>query len=103
MSRGYVILVIASFAMLAACEEQQPAVGGAMNIETAQQRLTDSLITMPGVSGVALGECDGEPCIKVLVVNRSEELLAKIPNTFEGFAVQVEETGEIEALGNSIP
>ena len=67
------------------------------------QAVEVALLNVAGASGVALGECDGEPCIKVMVVEKTEELLAKIPKTFEGFQVEVDETGEIGALGKATP
>ncbi len=79
------------------------AVVTAMSIEDAQKQLTDSLIILPGWAGTAIGECEGAPCIKVMVVRKPEDLLAKIPSTFEGFPVVVEETGEFRALGQSDP
>ena len=67
-------------------------------IEAVQERLTDNVLALPGVVGTAIGECDGEPCLKVLVVGKSQELAGEIPATFGGFPVVVEETGEISAL-----
>ncbi len=67
------------------------------SIEAAQQQLTDSVMSLPGVVGTAIGECEGAPCIKVYVVQNSQELTDKIPSTFEGFPVVVEATGEIRA------
>ncbi len=69
----------------------------AQSIEAAQQQLTDSVMSLPGVVGTAIGECAGAPCIKVYVVQKSQELTDKIPSTFEGFPVVVEATGEIRA------
>ena len=62
---------------------------------------TDSLLSLPGVVGTAIGECQGEPCIKVFVVKRTPELVSKIPATLERFRVAVEETGEIRALDST--
>ena len=71
----------------------------AATIEEAQLHLTDSVLTLTGVVGTAIGLCDDAPCIKVYVVRKTDELSAKIPSTFEGFPVDVEETGEFRALG----
>ena len=79
------------------------AVVTAMSIEDAQKQLTDSLMTLPGWAGTAIGECEGAPCIKVMVVRKTEELMAKIPSTFEGFPVVVEETGEFRPRGPGNP
>lgn len=43
-------------------------------------------------------ENDGQPCIKVYVVQRTPELDRKIFNRLAGYPVQIEETGGIRAL-----
>ncbi len=53
---------------------------------------------LPGVVGTAIGECNGAPCIKVLVAELTPELEDAIPSEFEGFRVEHDETGEIRAL-----
>lgn len=67
-------------------------------IEEVLKQHTDRLMSLPGVVGTAIGECEGKPCIKVLVVKRTPELLKTIPSALEGFPVVIEETGEIRAL-----
>ncbi len=76
-------------------QEETPLMG--QSIEAAQQQLTDSVMSLPGVVGTAIGECDGAPCIKVYVVKQSQELASKIPSPFEDCPVVVEATGEIRA------
>ena len=84
----------------AASLDQEQATVTAKTIEEAQQHLTDSVMSLPGVTGTMIGECEGEPCIMVLVVRKTEELADKIPSEFEGYPVEVEETGELRPLGN---
>ena len=67
-------------------------------IEQVLREHTDILMALPGVVGTAQGECAGEPCIKVLVVKKSTDLLERIPTSIDGYAVEVVETGEIKAL-----
>jgi hypothetical protein len=55
-------------------------------------------MAIPGVVGVALGECAHRHCIKVFVVKQTTELAARIPTTLSGFPVAIEETGEFRAL-----
>lgn len=69
-----------------------------MTIEEVLKQHTHRLMSLPGVVGTAIGECQGKPCIKVLVVKKSPELLNKIPSTLEGIPVAVEETGPFRAL-----
>ena len=59
----------------------------------------DSIMALPGVVGVGQGECDGSPCIQVLVAESTPELLKRIPPEIEGYPVAVLETGEFRALG----
>ncbi|MFQ5890340.1 MAG: hypothetical protein ACE5JR_09850 [Gemmatimonadota bacterium] len=68
------------------------------SIEAAQGRLTERVMALPGVVGTAIGECAGAPCIKVLVAELTADLGAAIPAEFEGYKVEVQETGEIRAL-----
>ncbi len=70
-------------------------------IEEVLSQHTDSLMSIPGVVGTAIGECAGKPCIKVLVVKKTPELSAKLPTTLDGFVVDVQETGEIKALDST--
>jgi hypothetical protein len=67
-------------------------------IEEVLKQHTDSLMSLPGVVGTAIGKCEGKPCIKVLVVKKTPELSEKIPLELEGFPVVVEETGMIRRL-----
>ena len=67
-------------------------------IEQVLREHTDSLMALQGVVGTAQGLCDGQPCIKVLIVAKTPELLSQIPAAIEGYTVEVEETGEIKAL-----
>jgi hypothetical protein len=58
------------------------------------------LMTIPGVTGVAIGLLDDEetPCLKILITKSSPELSARLPETLEGHPVVVEETGVIRPL-----
>lgn len=67
------------------------------SLEEAQRDLADRVMALPGVVGVAIGECDGAPCIKVLVAASTAELAGKIPSRFKGYRVVIDETGEIRA------
>jgi hypothetical protein len=56
---------------------------------------SDSLMALPGVVGTAIGLCDAERCIKVLVADTSAETRGRIPRRLEGYRVVVEVTGII--------
>jgi len=70
----------------------------AKTIRDVLQEHTDEWMSIPGVVGTAIGEYKGKPCIKVLVVKKTEDLTKKIPAKIEGFPVVIQETGEIRAL-----
>ncbi len=55
-------------------------------------------MSIPGVVGTGEGLCNGNPCIKVFVIEFTQELEQKILNILEGYPVEVEETGEFKAL-----
>lgn len=68
-------------------------------IEAVLKKNSRRLMSIPGVTGIAQGETDGKPCIKVYVARRTTGLLRRIPSSLEGYAVSIEETGEFRALG----
>ena len=69
----------------------------AMSIEEALKKHTQELMAIPGVVGTGQGLCDGAPCIKVLVIERTPEIEKRIPDTLEGYRVEVDVTGRIRA------
>ena len=68
-----------------------------MTIEEALREHTDRLMSLLGVVGTGQGLCDGQPCIKIFITKKTPVLLRQIPAEIEGYAVAVEETGEIRA------
>lgn len=70
-----------------------------LTIRDVLKKNTDFLMSVPGVQGVAVGESGGKPCILVLVVKKTSEIMTKIPSELQGFPVAVEETGVIRRLG----
>ena len=70
-------------------------------IEAVLKEHTDSLMSLPGVVGTAQGQCAGQPCIHVYVVQKTAELLTQIPSTLEGYLVSIQESGEIRPLDPS--
>lgn len=68
------------------------------SIEEVLKEHTDNLMSIPGVVGTAQGLCNNKPCIKVYVVKKTQKLEQKIPNSIEGYTVDIEETGEFRAL-----
>ena len=59
---------------------------------------TGQWLANPGVVAAGIGEFQGEPCIKIFVVGKTQELTEKLPSQVEGFPVLIETAGEIRAL-----
>jgi len=64
-------------------------------LEAAHQKLTDRVMGWKGVSGTAIGEADGKPCLKVYLSDA--DVKKRIPRTVGGFPVVVEVTGSFKA------
>jgi hypothetical protein len=69
-------------------------------ITAVLKECTPSLMALPGVVGTAEGRCDGKPCIKVYVKEKTPDLLKQIPTELEGYPLTIEETGEIRPLNS---
>ena len=101
--RGIAAALVAA-ALLACSSSQRSTRQGeedaavtARSIEEVLAAHTDSLMSLPGVVGTAIGMCDGgERCIKVLLADSSPEVKARIPTRLEGFRVVGEVSGTIQ-------
>lgn len=69
-----------------------------LTIEQAKERHETELMTIDGVVGVGIGECEGRPCVKVFLEEASPEVKRHIPTELDGFKVDVEVTGALKAL-----
>lgn len=67
----------------------------ARTIEEVIKEHTEELMSVPGVVGVGQGLCDSNPCIKVLVIEKTPEIDKKIPHVLDGYKVMIEVTGKI--------
>jgi hypothetical protein len=57
------------------------------------------LIQIEGVSGVAVGRLPrGRPCVRIYVVELTDELRAQLPDELEGYPVDIEVSGEFRPL-----
>ena len=66
-------------------------------IIAAQEELTKTVMALPGVTGTAVGLCGDTVCIKVYLTRSDETVMEQIPETFLGFRVDIEVTGECRA------
>jgi hypothetical protein len=62
-------------------------------IEEVLKRNSGRLMSVSGVVGTAISQCEGKPCIRVYVVKKTAEVTKQIPSVLEGYPVVVEETG----------
>jgi regulator of protease activity HflC (stomatin/prohibitin superfamily) len=69
-----------------------------LTIEQVKERHETELMAIEGVVGVGIGECEGEPCVKVLLKNESSDLKRQIPTQLDGYPVDTEVVGSLEAL-----
>ena len=89
-------MVSCSQGQAASGQEDQPMPDP--SLEEVLQEHTGRLMDLSGVVGTAQGLCDGKPCIRVFVVQRSDELMGQIPLEIEGYPVDVQETGEFRKM-----
>jgi hypothetical protein len=54
-------------------------------------------MAVPGVVGVGRGEKNGAPTVYVMVERMTDSLRMALPDSIEGYAVDVRVTGEIKA------
>ena len=69
-----------------------------LTIEKAKEIHEKEIMSINGVTGIAIGQEDKRPCIVVYVKKSGPEVLKLIPTKIEDFSVKVEETGEFVAL-----
>ena len=70
----------------------------AKTIQVVLAEHTERWMTISGVIGTAIGLSEGQPCIKVFVAQKTDELAAEIPGAVGGYRVLLEESGEFRAL-----
>lgn len=68
-------------------------------IQKVLQDKTNEWMNLPGVEGVAIGEHQGESCIRIFTSVNPNDLREKIPSNVEGYPVIIEKTGGFGALG----
>jgi hypothetical protein len=66
-------------------------------IEQVKEQHESDLLSIDGVVGVGIGECEDKPCIKVYLENESPNLKQQIPKQLDGFKVDTQVTGAIQA------
>jgi hypothetical protein len=69
------------------------------SIEEVLAAHNDSLMATPGVVGTAIGLCDGEPCIRVFVVDSAAAARVRLEPRLDGHPLRVEVSGSFLARG----
>jgi hypothetical protein len=100
------LLLVGLLTLGAGCagREGETGAGGSQEVNVETKRIeevlrehTPGLMAVRGVTGTGLGECGGAPCIVVFVTTGSSELLEALPDTLDGFPVDVRVSGEVRA------
>ena len=91
------IVRVCILVLLAACDIESAEPMQPKSIAEVLDDHVDILMSVPGVSGVGIGECSGTPCIKIFVVERTPTVIGSIPARLDGYEVAIEETGEFRA------
>lgn len=87
--------ILALVLAFAACASDRPP--DRSPADEVMQRHEAELMSIPGIVGVGLGQCDDQSCIKVLVERETPELARAVPTDLEGVPVVVEEIGSVSA------
>lgn len=64
-------------------------------LEAAHRKLTKQVMGRPGVSGTAIGERGGKPCLTVYVTD--PDASKRLPRRLDGFPVVAEVSGPFKA------
>lgn len=83
--------------LLARCTPPEDRTLPQSTVAQVLERHTERLMAVKGVVGTAEGECDGHPCILVLVERATAALKQAIPPKLEEIPVEIRETGRIDA------
>jgi hypothetical protein len=99
VARMMTLVLLAGGVACSSGSQRGGATVAARSIDEVLAAHTDSLMALPGVVGTAVGLCEGERCIKVLLSDSSSATKARIPARLEGYRVVVEVTGTIKPRG----
>lgn len=77
--------------------QPQPRLTG-KPIDEVLKEYAPHLMTIQGVVGTSIGECNGNPCIKVHVVKNTIILQQQIPSMLETWQVEIMETGNVKPM-----
>jgi hypothetical protein len=87
--------LLAAVLAIPACTSDRPP--AQVPADEVKQRHEADLMSIPGVVGVGVGQCDEQACIKVFVEQETPEVAGIVPADLEGVPVVVEEIGQVSA------
>ena len=93
------VVLLVSLVVTVNCRTEREDAVSNRDIKTVMETHARDLMSIPGVTAVAIGQLtDGTPCIKIYVAEKTEALMDKLPDKIEGFPVVVEESGEFKPM-----
>lgn len=103
---GILIALVVAAAFVSACGSPEPSREEPV---TAQRPVAEVIrdraprwLELDGVQGIYEGRtADGAVCLKVMVIELTDELRASLPDTVEGYPVLLHPTGPIGPVGDS--
>lgn len=101
----FIVIVLASLLFLplfTVNQDKQPlflsnSLSISPTIEQVKEQYESDLLRINGVVGVGISKCEEKPCIKVYLENESPNLKKQIPKQLDGFKVDTQVTGAIQA------
>lgn len=68
------------------------------SIDQVFQEQRGRIMGISGVVGTGIGLCGERPCIKVYTSQPASALAGKLPGSIDGYVIEIEMTGPIQAL-----
>ena len=75
--------------------QQEQTAMSSPSLEEVLDAHKDSLMAVRGVVGVGQALCDDTPCIRIYASRQTPEIDEQVPDSIQGYAVDVEVTGPI--------
>ncbi len=105
MARWTMVVILAGCALvLGACQSGSGDDMPDKDIMTVVDEHAPRLIDIEGVVGVAVGELPtGELCVRIYVIEMTDELRAQLPSRLDGHPVDIEVSGEFRPMEGQEP
>ena len=99
---AHAVPILCSLILYAANGSADPAEGSVApangTVMQVLERNRDAIMAMPHVVAVGIGQCDAEPCIKILVSECSDELKTELRNLLENHPYSIEQSKPLQTL-----